>query len=284
MAKGNCVQVALAAAFLSGGMACKPKPVEPVSESLAPAAAAPAPSPAAVAPIEELEGELRLQREPVRSERARRLMALVVPLERHSMMWCSSTLIRDEVLLTAAHCVAMPDDQMTNGGGHMVAAGIKLDSNMMACQHGNQSSCDVPFPTGSFAYIPQDLATIYLSRAQPMSELPRLGSIDGDLPEVYMLSARLGHARAVCRASAASDVVASTDPIEPTDSGSALMAIDGDDAAWILGVVSHREAASSSLVAARLPEHLPWLPGWSTTAPRIEGVSRDDFLRIEECR
>lgn len=282
MEKGNCVQVALAVAFLSGCMGCGAKSMAPEP---APAAAKAA---ASTERSEELEGELRLQREPVRNERARRLMALVVPLERRSMQWCSSTLVRDEVLLTAAHCVAIAGEELPEEAspdeGSVFAAGIKLDANMMACRHGNRSSCDTPFPTGDFAYIPQDLATIHLSHAQSMPEQPRLGSIDGDLPEVYMLSARLSQPRAVCRASAASEVVTSTDPIEPTDSGSALVAIDGEDAAWILGVVSHRAAASSSLLAARLPEQLPWLPGWFTTAPQIEGVSRDAFLAIEECR
>lgn len=286
MARGKCVQVAQAVALLSGAVACKPKPVEPVRESLDPAAAAPAPS--AAPAIEELKGELRLQREPVRSERARKLMALVVPLERHSMMWCSSTLVRDEVLLTAAHCVAIPGEELPEEESpderSVFAAGIKLDASMTACRHGDRSSCDTPFPTGDFAYIPQDLATIHLSRAQPMPEPPRLGSIDGDLPEVYMLSARLGQPRAVCRASSAGEVVTSTDPIDPTDSGSALVAIDGGDAAWILGVVSHRAAASSSLLAATLPMQLPWLPGWFTTAPQVEGVSRDAFVAIEECQ
>lgn len=265
MAKGDWARVALAVAFLSVGMACKKRLGEPAKP--APEASR---APASAAPIEELEGELRLQREPVRSERARRLMALVAPLRRGGEIECSSTRIAGQVLLTAAHCVAAQAE--------FEVMGVPRYATRMACLHDSSCAAQVP---NDLSYVSQDLATLWIPEAASLPEPLRLGAIEVGLPEVYMLSARRGEPHAICWATS-SEAISSTDPIDVGDSGSSLVAVDQEDTAWILGVVSQRITDDLTLRAAKLPTQLPWRVDWGT-APSVDSVPASIFLPIEDC-
>lgn len=199
--------------------------------------------------------------------------------------WCTATPLTRDIVLTSSHCLAQRIPLMIPGHGV-----VEIDDRARACDGGPCSEAPREPGANPLEFSRRDVGTAVIRRTSAAALTPGGARLveaipTGELPPLYLVSARRPRPLLVCRATLVVHGVGGGDgQIERGDSGSPLFVVEASPSGVtrsVVGVVSRRTSLGDAWFFASLRGPLPWPKDAGVPRPTL---SRRAFARTNDPR